>query len=129
LGMLNLVTMSDALKVFLQARAALLREREELLARIREIDAALGSMGGQRPSGSTGYRHPPRAKNTMNIQEAISQVTAKKPLRIREIVEAVQKIGYKFTSSNPVNSVGAWLYSAAGKRAFKRADGRFSPAK
>jgi hypothetical protein len=64
----------------------------------------------------------------MNNHEAISQVTAKKPLTIREIVEAVQKVDYTFSSSNPVNSVGAFLYGT-GKKAFKRVDGRFSPAK
>lgn len=34
-------------------------------------------------------------------------------------------LGYRFASANPVNSVGAYLYGA-GKKEFKRADGKFS---
>jgi hypothetical protein len=65
----------------------------------------------------------------MSLREAIIKVTAKKPLSIREIVDAVQKIDYKFSTSDPVNSVGAYLYSKSGKKSFKKVDGKFSAVK
>jgi hypothetical protein len=34
----------------------------------------------------------------------------------------VQKLGYKFASKNPQNSVGAFLYSATGKKHFKKGE-------
>jgi hypothetical protein len=80
--------------------------------------------GPGRPSGRKPGR-PPR--NGISIRDAIAQVTSKQPLTVREIVDAVQKIGYKFSSSNPVNSVGAYLYGSHGKKHFKRADGKFGP--
>ena len=63
----------------------------------------------------------------MSIREAIIQVTKSKPLKLAEIVQAVQKIGYKFASKNPGNSVGAFLYGKDGKKHFKRVDGKFRP--
>ena len=120
---------NDAVQQFTALRSALLREREAILARLREIEEALGSAGGL-PGGARGRRGRAlgaRPENSMNIREAVAKVTAKKPLTIREIVEEVQKIGYRFQSSNPVNSVGAYLYGA-GKKEFKRTDGKFTPA-
>ena len=120
---------NDAVQQFTALRSALLREREEIMSRLREIDAALagpaGLAGGS--SGRRGRALGARPENAMNIREAVAKVTAKKPLTIREIVEEVQKIGYRFQSSNPVNSVGAYLYGA-GKKEFKRTDGKFTPA-
>jgi hypothetical protein len=114
---------NDAVQQFTALRSALLREREKLQARLREIDEALGSAGGGPRRGRVLGARP---ENSMNIREAVSRVTAKKPLSIREIVAEVQKIGYRFQSSNPVNSVGAYLYGA-GKKEFKRTDGKFTP--
>ncbi len=68
----------------------------------------------------------PRSDNDISIREAIMRVTSKEPLTVRDIVPAVQKLGYKFQSSNPVNSVGAYLYGAHGKKHFKRSKGKFS---
>jgi len=115
---------NDAVQQFTALRSALLREREKIQARLLEIDEALGSSGGsgQRRGRVLGAR----PENSMNIREAVARVTAKKPLSIREIVAEVQKIGYRFQSSNPVNSVGAYLYGA-GKKEFKRTDGKFTP--
>jgi signal recognition particle subunit SEC65 len=115
----------DVIKNFKSAHAAILKERERLTQRLHEIEQALRQIRAL-PSGSRNL--PPRAANAMNIREAVEKATAKKPLSIREIVEAVQEVGYKFSSSNPVNSVGAFLYGA-GKQHFKRVNGKFSPKK
>jgi hypothetical protein len=74
-------------------------------------------------------KEPPatRPANKLKLRDAISKVSGKKPLSVREIVEAVQKLGYQFQSSNPVNSVGAFLYGPSGKKHFKRMNGKFAP--
>ncbi len=122
---------SDAVQQFTALRSALLREREVIQQRLQRIDTALAGTG-ERPGLTRrkprGHAQGRRPENTMNIREAIAQVTVKKPLSVREIVEAVQKIGYRFQSANPVNSVGAYLYGA-GKKVFKRTDGKFAPVR
>ncbi len=50
------------------------------------------------------------------------------PLSVREIVIAVKKAGHVFQSADPIKSVGSYLYGPEGKRHFKRANGKFSPA-
>jgi signal recognition particle subunit SEC65 len=115
----------DVIKQFKAAHAVILKERERLTQHLHEIEQALRQIGAL---PSTGRATGPRPANTMNIREAVEKATAKKPLSIREIVKAVQEAGYKFSSSNPVNSVGAFLYGA-GKQHFKRVDGKFIPKK
>ena len=124
----------DAVQQFTALRAALLRERDAIRQRLQQIDAALAGVektaapaSPKKPKSRSGRRR--RVGNAMNIREAIAKVTAARPLSVRDIVEAVRKAGYKFTSTNPVNSVGAYLYGAHGKKHFKRADGKFAPAK
>jgi hypothetical protein len=124
----------DAVQQFTALRAALIRERDAIRQRLQQIDAALAGVGKiaapavpKKSRLRSGGRR--RAGNTMNIREAITKVTAAKPLSVREIVGAVQKTGYKFTSTNPVNSVGAYLYGTHGKKHFKRVDGKFAPAR
>src|SRR3954468_9618869 len=135
---------NDAVQQFTALRAALLSERATLEKRLQQINAVLG--GGTIPAAPSSGKPSPAAKpakpdksanrgrppgkprdaaNAMPIREAIAKVTSKQPLSVREIVDAVQKVGYKFQSSNPVNSVGAYLYGAHGKKHFKRANGKF----
>jgi len=51
-------------------------------------------------------------------------VTTGKPLGKSEILEAVQKLGYRFAAKNPVNSLNTVLYSGD---SFKNQNGKFSP--
>lgn len=44
---------------------------------------------------------------------------------IRPLVDAMQKNGFQFKTRNPVNSVGAYLYSAEALEHFTRKDGTF----
>jgi hypothetical protein len=129
---------NDAVQQFTALRNRLMTERAALQKRIQQINAALGSGETQtaaapaaaRKRGRPPGRPPgtPRiAGNALSIREAITKVTARQPLGVRDIVSAVQKIGYKFQSSNPINSVGAYLYGAHGKKHFKRVDGKFKP--
>lgn len=61
----------------------------------------------------------------MSLPEAVLQVTAKKPLSAKEIVAAVQKVGYKFSTNNPMNSTRTMLYT---NKKFKNNGGKFGPA-
>src|SRR3954465_924924 len=63
----------------------------------------------------------------MSLQERMTQGTREQPLSVREIVEAVKKAGHKFQSTDPIKSVGSYLYGPEGKKHFKRVDGKFSP--
>jgi len=43
-----------------------------------------------------------------------------------ELLDAVLKLGYKFTASNPLNSLSTLLYS---DKSFKNSNGKFSVGK
>ncbi len=133
-------------------RRSLVAERDELTARLRELNAALGDESapaagapvaaarrGRKPkalvaavasvaapAAKAGARRGRRAKNGLSLKEAVIQVTGKSGLTKAEILSAVAKIGYKFTSKNPANSLGTLLYGKNPK--FKNKDGKFSPA-
>ena len=52
------------------------------------------------------------------------RVTKNRPLAKAEILDAVRKIGYKFATKDPMNSLNAMLYAPANK--FRNQDGKFS---
>lgn len=120
----------DVVQQYKKLQAALQRERIDLQNRLQQIDAALADSGSPLPvllSQPRRGRPPGGTKSGMNMREAITQVTAQQPLKVREIAKAMKQLGYKFTSKKPANSVGAFLYGPGGKEHFKKVDGRFSP--
>jgi len=52
-------------------------------------------------------------------------VTRNRPLSKAEILEGVQKLGYKFATKDPMNSLNAMLYAPANK--FRNQNGKFGP--
>lgn len=124
---------NDPLTQLATLRAALQKERTEILERLQQIEAALGDGGPAAfiRSGKNGtaprQKRGPRAQNTLTVREAITKATTARPLGLSEIVQAVGKLGYKFSSKNPQNSVGAYLYGKEGRKYFKRVDGKFAP--
>jgi hypothetical protein len=142
-------TQNDSVIRFVALRDALIKERGALQKRLQQIDAALGNAAVSSPASAAPSRaskpapgpaptatglakkrgRPPRSGNGMSIREAVTKVTSKKPMGLSELVAAVERIGYKFESTNPRNSVGAYLYSPYGKKYFRRVDGKFSPLK
>ena len=80
-----------------------------------------------KPAKSGPGRKAGRGGNEMSLRQRITEGTTKHPLSVREIVETVKKAGHKFESSDPIKSVGAYLYGKEGKKHFKRVDGKFSP--
>ena len=123
----------DALGQFRKLYQNLSQERDRIQARIAELDAALNLSSAAGVTSSATRSSFGRvsgeavSKNGLGMREAIQQVTASSPLPVRQIVEAMQQIGFKFRSSNPVNSVGSYLYGKEGKKHFKRSDSGFSP--
>jgi hypothetical protein len=101
----------DALQQYASLRDAIYAEREQLIARLREMDEALGAMGlrgkesyyGSRTSGS-------RARNELSLKDAVLKVIDGKSMSKGEILDAVLKLGYQFTTDDPMNSLGVVLY-------------------
>lgn len=121
----------DILREYTTLRQQLTQERQRIQARLQQIEAVLGEVEAAAPASPppspARQTASPRPDNKVSLREAITQATSKQPLKVREIVDSVQKLGYRFQSSNPVNSVGAYLYGREGKKHFKAAGGRFAP--
>jgi hypothetical protein len=114
---------------------ALLADKAVLEKRLAEINRALGA---SRPVAVSGPVAPakPAAKpakarvqpfpNQMSLKQAVLQVTREKPLTKKEILQEVLKLGYRFATSNPMNTLNVVLYSH--KKDIKKRDGKFGPA-
>lgn len=120
-------------------REKFLNEKAELEARLEKINAALaggstgrkrGRKGGRKAAAAkpaaTKRKGRRRARNAMPLKEAVLQVTAKGPLDKKTILAGLEKVGYKFTAKNPMNSLNTMLYS---DKVFKNFGGKFGPAK
>jgi hypothetical protein len=73
----------------------LIRRRERLIAKVRDIDSQIIEHGGS-PRGGLALRKRP--KNEMNLVQALSKVLDGKTMSVTEVAEAVQKAGHKTTS-------------------------------
>jgi hypothetical protein len=116
---------SDALKQYVALRDSIFSEREELIARLREIDDALGAMGLRGRDSYYGPRTPSgRVRNELSLKEAVLKVIDGKSLTKHEILDAVLRMGYQFSTDDPLNSLGVILYGRNPK--FKNEGGRFT---
>jgi hypothetical protein len=75
----------------------------------------------------SGKRKGKLGGNTISLRAAVAQVTTSKPLTKQEILAAVDKLGYTFTTKNPLNSLNQILYKCTNPK-FKNVKGRFSAA-
>jgi hypothetical protein len=117
---------------YLALREALSKEKAALEKRLAAINRALegnpassasaASRGLQAGAGSRGKR----PKNELSMKEATVKALSDKPLTRSELLEAVLKVGYKFSGKNPLNSLSTLLYS---DKTFKNHDGKFSVSK
>lgn len=115
----------DALKQYVTLRDSILAEREQIIARLREMDQALGAMGLRGKDIYYGPRTPMgRVRNEMSLREAVSRVIAGKAMTKHEILDGVMKLGYQFSTDDPLNSLGVILYGKKPK--FKNVHGKFS---
>lgn len=116
---------TDALEQYVSLRDAIFAEREQLLKRLREVDEALGSMGLPGRDSYYGPRTPTgRVRNEMSLKEAVFKVIEGKALTKHEILDAVLRMGYQFSTDDPLNSLGVILYGRNPK--FKNEGGKFS---
>jgi hypothetical protein len=125
----------DPLQQYAKLRRQLIEERSQIEARLNEINQVLGSevAATAAPPGASAPAAPvqpvarrgggPRGGNTMSLREAIIKVLARGPLSRKEVVAAVQDVGYAFTTKNPLNSVGSVLYAKDGP--IRNKDGKF----
>ncbi|MBI3880336.1 MAG: hypothetical protein HY301_09780 [Verrucomicrobia bacterium] len=124
---------SASVKQFLALRESLQSERATILARLREIDRALGGVSASVPAaapakvdGRTLRRGLKRMKNPMSLKAAIAVVTKARPLSKDDILKGIAKLGYRFATSDPLNTLNSVLYA---KKQYKNTDGKFAPAK
>ncbi len=118
--------MKDIIKQFLSSRDALQKERAALVIRLAQINRAL-MVPANVASAAPAKRKPVvRAVNKLSLREAIGQATKAGPMTKVEILAAGRKLGYRFATEDPMNSLGATLYN---RKKFKNVHGKFRPAK
>jgi hypothetical protein len=78
--------------------AKLLRKRDSLIEKVREIESELAAVGAMvgRAGGIGGVRRRP--KNEMNLVDALVTLLTDKTMSVTEASEEVQKAGYQTTS-------------------------------
>ena len=118
---------NDKLQQYLSSLKALHAEKARLEARLEQINAALSDTPGA-ATGRRGRRVGRRGRarrNGLSLREAVVQVTRSRALSKPEILQAIQRIGYKFATKDPMNSLNAMLYAPANR--FRNQNGRFAP--
>jgi len=127
---------TDKLKQFLSLRDELTAEKRALELRLAQLNRILGSQpapvaqpapavdAGPETAPARRVRRLKRLRNPMSLKAAILKVNTR-PMKKQEILSAVQKLGYKFATSNPMNSVNVILYGR--KPRFRNDNGLFSP--
>lgn len=113
----------DPLKQFLDLREALRAEREQLTARLRDINATLFPSPTNGSNSGLVSTHRPVKRGPLSLKEAILKATAKKALAKEEILQAVLDLGYVFSTNDPLNSIGVIIYGKNPK--FTNEGGRF----
>src|SRR6185503_5606267 len=113
---------TDLLQQYITLRSSLERQREEIVARLRQIEDVLGSLA---PSTLRGSGKRGRGGNPMPLRDAILRVTAHRGMTKQEIYEAVKRLGYRFTTKDPFNVIGVVVYGKNPR--FRNDNGRFSP--
>ncbi len=138
---------ADSLQKYVALHEALVKEKSALEGRLTQINQALsGSVAvrtqvaavapaampakparrGRRASSGRPRGRGGRGRSTTgkSLKLMALEVIRSKPLTRQEILDAVKKDGYVFSSTNPLNSLSAMLYS--NKKVFKVRDGKFS---
>jgi hypothetical protein len=122
----SLAMKNDILQQYVSARQALLDEKAQVEARLRQITRALS----EAPSAVTVAPKPVapiprRRRGPISMKAAVIQVTSGHPMTKPEIMAAIQKLGFRSASKNPINSLSTLLYGKNPK--FRNDNGRFSP--
>jgi hypothetical protein len=103
--------------------ATLERRKNKLLRRVAALDEQITAHGGTSGRAEWGGRRT-RARNEVNLIDALAEILKGKTMSVTEAAEAVQKNGYKTTSPNFRTMVNAALLN---KKKFKRVErGRYT---
>ena len=130
----------DNLRRYIDLRDSLVREKATLEQRLEEINQALGHVSGgnsgsiQTPSkGAAETKNSKAAKSTgrrgrvprggISLRDAVVQVLSDGPKTKQEILQGVEGLGYRFSTNNPMNSLGVILYGKNPR--FKNENGQF----
>lgn len=124
----------DSIQQYVRLRRELDAERQQLEARLRDINEALGemapsSLSSTQASSSSAPSEPARrgriaAGGGQSLRDHVIAVLQGGPMTKEEVLSAVQNRGYRFSTSNPLISLGVILFGRNPK--FNRVDGRFS---
>jgi hypothetical protein len=118
---------NDIVSKYITLREGLTKEKQQLEERLSRINEALGESEGFGGAGaSRGRGRPPGGSGTLSLREAVLQATGKRSMTKQEILDEVQRLGYRFSTSNPANSLGTILYGKNPR--FKNENGYFSLA-
>ena len=126
---------SNNLQQFVKLRRELTEERATLQSRLQQINEALGEMPLPSLSpiqGATGKPQSARRGRKsvgggQSLRDHVLAALQGGALTKEEVLAAVQKRGYKFSTKNPLNSLGVILYGK--KPRLNRANGKFSIAR
>ena len=93
----ELARRAKAAQVLQRKRAKLVSKLSVIDAQLREIGAATGAVRVGRVGAAPGRK---RARNEMNLADALAKVLKGKTMGVTEVAEAVQKAGYQTTAAN-----------------------------
>ena len=133
--------MIDNLQLYVNLRRQLSQERDQLSQRLSQINGALGELSAVSPASDAAPSEPapapvqepkapaigrgrPAGGGGMSLRDHVLQVLRGGAKTKEEVLSAVQQKGYRFQTTNPLNSLGVILYGKNPK--FNRVDGRFS---
>jgi hypothetical protein len=118
----------DLVQKFHALRSALSSERKALQKRLQQIDQAVGGeipVPFERKAGPSAVSRRSRPRNSMSLREAVAQVLNSTPISRQELLAKLERAGYRFATSNPLNSLQTFLYGS-GKKFVKNVDGNFA---
>jgi hypothetical protein len=111
----------DALKEYGTIRERLLNEKRELETRLAALAQALGqNPGPSRPPVDVSTIQP---RSGASLKALVFEVLANGALSKEDVLARIQERGYKFQTSDPLNSLGTILYGKNPR--FIREGGRF----
>jgi hypothetical protein len=122
----------DTLEQFVTLRRQLTEERSALETRLRQINEALGeisppslsALAGATPFSGGARRGRRAAGGGPSLRELVLDILKGGPKTKEELLATVQQRGYKFSTGNPMNSLGVILYGKNPK--LRRVEGRFA---
>jgi len=110
----------DPLQQYAKLHRQLVEEKNQLETRLAELNGALGTESTpsqltaaiqETPSRATARKgRRPMGSNTMSLREAVLEALSNGPLARKELVQAVEDVGYVFSTNKPLISIGAILY-------------------